>query len=83
MCINLVLPMGWVNSPDLFCATSETTADIANAYCRDPSTPFYQYAPTKGTYSTSPSPSASSSRLQHTDVYMDDFISLTQGDPSQ
>ena len=83
LCIDLVLPMGWVSSPDLFCATSETTADIANAYCLDPSTPFCQYAPTKGVYHTTDSPPASPSRLQHTDVYMDDFISLTQGDPSQ
>ena len=30
MCIDLVLPMGWVNSPDMFCATSETVADVAN-----------------------------------------------------
>ena len=28
--IDLVLPMGWVNSPDLFCATSETVTDFTN-----------------------------------------------------
>ena len=28
LCIDLVLPMGWVNSPDMFCAASETVADI-------------------------------------------------------
>ena len=27
----LVLPMGWVNSPPIFCAATETAADIANA----------------------------------------------------
>ena len=28
MCINLVLPMGWVNYSDLFYATSETVTDV-------------------------------------------------------
>ena len=28
----LVLPMGWVNSPPAFCAATETSADIANAF---------------------------------------------------
>eukprot|EP00979_Chaetoceros_neogracilis_P015392 scaffold5865_cov209-Chaetoceros_neogracile.AAC.1 len=27
----LVLPMGWVNSPPIFCAATETAADLANA----------------------------------------------------
>ena len=27
ICIDLVLPIGWVNSPDLFCSTSETVID--------------------------------------------------------
>ena len=30
----LVLPMGWVNSPPAFCAATETSADIANAFIR-------------------------------------------------
>ena len=29
--INLVLPMGWVDSPKLFCDFSETLADFTNA----------------------------------------------------
>ena len=29
---SLVLPMGWVNSPQAFCAATETSADIANAF---------------------------------------------------
>ena len=30
ICINLVLPMGWVDSPNFFCAFSETLTDVAN-----------------------------------------------------
>ena len=30
LCIDLVLPMGWVNSPDMFRAASETVADMEN-----------------------------------------------------
>ena len=32
MAFPLVLPMGWVNSPPAFCAATETSADIANAF---------------------------------------------------
>ena len=31
ICINLLLPMGWVDSPKFFCAFSETLTDVANA----------------------------------------------------
>ena len=31
ICIDLVLPMGWVDSPKFFCAFSETLTDVANA----------------------------------------------------
>ena len=30
ICIDLVLPMGWVDSPKFFCAFSETLIDLAN-----------------------------------------------------
>ena len=30
ICINLVLPMGWVDSPKFFCAFSEALTDVAN-----------------------------------------------------
>ena len=30
ICINLVLPMGWVESPKFFCAFLETLTDMAN-----------------------------------------------------
>ena len=31
ICIDLVLPMGWVDSPKFFCTFSETLTDVANA----------------------------------------------------
>ena len=31
VCINLVLMMGWVDSPKFFCAFSETISDVAIA----------------------------------------------------
>ena len=31
ICINLVLQMGWVDSPKYFCAISETLTDVANS----------------------------------------------------
>ena len=36
----LVLPMGWVNSPPIFCAATETAADLANNNLRLPSSPL-------------------------------------------
>ena len=30
-CINLLLPMGWVESPNYFCVFSETLTEVANA----------------------------------------------------
>ena len=41
-CINLVLPMGWVDSPKYFCTFSETLTDVANALVHTPlSVPAY------------------------------------------
>lgn len=83
ICIDLVLPMGWVNSPDLFYSTSETVADVANPFINQPETPTPAYAPTRDLYHTVASPTASSSRLQHLDVYVDDINCITQGDALQ
>ena len=79
LCIDLVLPTGWVNFPDMFCATSERVADMANGYILDPTSAFLIYPPTANQYSTAPAPTASSARLQCTEVYMDDLLSSTQG----
>ena len=83
LCIDLVLPMGWVNSPDLFCSTSETVADVANQLINQPNTPVPIYGPTSDLYHTVSSPTASPSRLQHADVYVDDINCVAQGDALQ
>ena len=66
LCIDLVLPMGWLNSPDMFFAASETVADMANGYILDPTSAFQIYPPTANKYSTEPAPTASSDQLQCT-----------------
>ena len=83
LCINLVLPMGWVNSPDFFCAASETVVDITNDKITSSPPDLVAYGPTKALYSTAPHPQASEARLQCADVYMDDLICLAQGSPEQ
>ena len=52
MCVDIVLPIGWVSSPPLFCAASETEADIAIIYLADDRLRTPEYGPTLGTYST-------------------------------
>jgi len=83
ICVDLVLPMGWVNSPDYLCSASETVADITNRYLLDPSSTFTVYPPTSSSYHTTTSSTASSSRLQYVDIYTDDLLCLVQGDPLQ
>ena len=72
--------MGWVNSPDPFCATSETVADLANIAFRSDLQVSLTYPPTANLYPSSPSPTAGPDCLQYADVYMDDINCLTQGD---
>ena len=76
-CIDLILPMGWVNSPDLFCATSETVTDEANAAFPSIPAPCTPYLPTAGLYHLYPSPYTRPAHLQYADVYMDDINCLT------
>ena len=83
ICIELVIPMGWVNSPELFCSTSETVANNSDGYALDPSPYFFVYPPTAGAYKTADADTASSGRLQYVDVYIDDLLCFAQGDPTQ
>ena len=71
--------MGWVNSPYMFCAAPEKIADVANGYLLYPTSAFKIYPPTAGTYSLAPTPTASTSRLQYVDFYMEGFNCSTQG----
>ena len=83
LCINVVLSVGWVNSPDLFCVTSETVTDIANVAFRSDLQTQLPYPPTAGLYQPFPSPSSGPNRVQYTDVYMYDINYFTQGDEQQ
>ena len=83
MCVDLVLPMGWVSSPPFFCAASKTAADLANAYLTYDRLPTLEYGPTLGNYSTIAYPPASAGRLKEMDVYMDNLNCLAQGSPDQ
>ena len=83
LCVDLVLPMGWVSSPPLFCADSKTAADLANAYLADHHSQTPEYGPTFGTYSTVASLLASAGWLQATDAYMEDLNCLAQCSPDQ
>ena len=75
--------MGWVNSPDLFCATSDTVADLVNIVFRSDLQVPLAYPPTANLYDNSRSPTTSPDRLQYADVYMDDINCLTQGNSHQ
>ena len=46
ICIDLVLPMGWVDSPKFLCAFSETMTDVENAQVKSElPVPSYNYIP--------------------------------------
>ena len=83
LCINLVLPMVWVNSHDFFCAESDIVADNANGYSLDPASTFMVYSPTAGTYKTVDVATAFPKRLQYVNIYMNDLLCVAQGDPNQ
>ena len=51
ICIDIVLLMGWVNSLDLFCSTSDTVTGIRNVSFPNTDTPE-KHAPTNGLYQT-------------------------------
>ena len=53
LCIDLLIPMIWVKSPDLFCSASKTLADNVNAYVLDPTSPFAIFPQTDKAYHTS------------------------------
>ena len=78
LCTDLVLPMGWVNSPDMLCAASGTVGDNANGHLINPTSDFEIHPLTEGTYYLAPSPTASAARLQYVDFYMEDLNFATQ-----
>ena len=77
ICIDLVLPMGWVDSPNFFCVFSETLTDVANALVgADLPVPAYGAIPALP--ATDPGSPHNPESLTHIDYYMDDVISTVQ-----
>ena len=83
ICIDLVLPTGWVNSPDFFYSVSKTVANNANGYALDPASTFVVYPPTVGVYNTVNGATASANHIQYVDVYVDDLLCAAQEHPTQ
>ena len=83
LCIDLVLPMGWVNYPDMFCAALETVAGIDNGYLLNPTLAFEIYPAIAGTYSLATSLTSSTARIQYVDVYIDNLNYTTEGNVGQ
>ena len=91
----LTLPMGWVNSPPLFCAAMEMASDLANLalqsqlpqlpkHCLDdcadsPDTTLPFSLSGEEIHSTCPP--CHKPPIAYNDVYVDDFITLAQGTP--
>ena len=48
--LELLIPMGRVKFPLLFCAASETVEDLEKLYIAYPSSSFTNYGPTSGSY---------------------------------
>ena len=92
----LVLPMGWTESPPYFCAATETIADLANERLQDPTelaphrletlayTTPPDYVETSAAVVSALYPRAyQTGPLRYVDVYIDDLIGASQGDPLQ
>ena len=64
ICINLVLPMGWVDSPKFFCTFLKTLTDVANALV-DTGLPVPSYGAIFNTLATGPVPPHTPESLTH------------------
>ena len=82
ICVDLVLPMGWVESPKFFCDFSETLTDVTNALV-DTYLPVPSYGGISELQSTGPVPPHTRRSLTNIDCYTDDVISLVQGGTDQ
>ena len=78
ICIDLVLPMGWVDPPKFFWAFSETLTDVANALV-DSELPVPSYCAISEIPSTRPGPPHTPESFTHIDCYMNEAISVVQG----
>jgi len=88
--IPLSLPMGWALSPPWFCAFTETCADLSNTNPQQTSVnhPYHDIVRLNVDHSMTPSfapdaifpysPTLPQSPLSYTDVYLDDFMLISQ-----
>ena len=74
VCANMVLPMGWVDSPKFFCAFPEMLTDVVNALV-NAYLPVPYYGAISGLPSTGTGPPHTHMSLNHIECYMDDMIS--------
>ena len=77
VCINLLLPMGWVESPKFFCALLETLTGVANDIFNKFLT-VPRYVTISKILNIGPVPPHTLESLTHIDCYMDDFITSVQ-----
>ena len=73
--IDLVLLMGWVESPKFFCAFLETLIDVENSLV-DTDLPVPSYGAISKIPATGPGPPHTPKILTHIDCYMDGVISV-------
>ena len=78
ICISLVLPMEWVDSPKYLCAFSEALTDVANALVHT-LLPFPAYSAILAIPETGPVSPHTIDSLTHIGCYMDDMITAVQG----
>ena len=64
ICIDLVLPMGWMDSPKFFCTFSETLTEVENALVHT-SLPVLWYGAISKIPETGPGPSHTLDSLNH------------------
>ena len=75
--------MVWVKPPDFFCAASKMIAENENVYTLDLDSTLMVYPPMAGAYNNADGATAYTNRLQYVEVYMDNLLCATQGDPTQ
>ena len=78
ICINLVLPMGWVDSAKYFCTISETLTDATYALVHT-LLPVPAYVSISEIPETGPVPPRTLDSLTHIDCYMDNVITAVHG----
>ena len=82
VCIDLVLPIIWVDSPKFFCALLETLVGVVNDLVHT-SVPVLGYSAIAKIPETNLGPPHTLDSLTHIYCYMDDVITSVQGCPKR